>query len=203
MLGAFALGAAAGYAIAVPVGAIALLILRLGMRHGFRPAALAGAGAATADLLYAFVAVAVGAGLTAMLAPVLVPVRLAAAAILAAIAVRLVVARHATAEPASPVATYFGVLGLTLLNPTTVLYFATLALALPELAEGVAARAMFVAGAFLASLSWQTLLAAVAATLHARLSPRLERATSVLGGLIILALAFRIAVEALRLGSSS
>ncbi|MBU6422842.1 MAG: lysine transporter LysE, partial [Chloroflexi bacterium] len=68
----FALGVAAGYAIAIPVGAIAVLILRIGMRHGLRQGALAGAGAATADLVYSASAVTVGGVASAALAPILV-----------------------------------------------------------------------------------------------------------------------------------
>ncbi|MDE3113516.1 MAG: hypothetical protein KGK34_11315, partial [Chloroflexota bacterium] len=57
--------------------------------------------------------------------------------------------------------------------------------------------AAFVAGVALSSLSWQTILAAVGATLHARLSTRLERVASALGGVIVVALAARIAADAL------
>ena len=53
---AFLLGVAAGYAIAIPIGPIAVLILRTGVMRGFAAAAAAGAGAATADLVYATVA---------------------------------------------------------------------------------------------------------------------------------------------------
>jgi threonine/homoserine/homoserine lactone efflux protein len=57
---AFVLGMIAGYGIAIPVGAIAVLIVQVGIRCGFRCAASAGAGAATADLLYALLAVTGG-----------------------------------------------------------------------------------------------------------------------------------------------
>lgn len=56
MLTALLAGVAAGLGIAVPVGAIAVLILDLGARRGFLPAFAAGSGAATADLLYASLA---------------------------------------------------------------------------------------------------------------------------------------------------
>ena len=54
---------------------------------------------------------------------------------------------------------------------------------------GPAEKAAFVAGAFLASLAWQTLLAAVGAFLHRRLSPRLRAGVVLLGNGIILAFA--------------
>ena len=43
---AFWEGVLAGYGIAIPVGAIAILIVDLGLRRGFQPAFMAGAGAA-------------------------------------------------------------------------------------------------------------------------------------------------------------
>ena len=48
-------GAVAGYGIAIPVGAIAILILETGLQRGFRLAAAAGTGAAVADGIYATV----------------------------------------------------------------------------------------------------------------------------------------------------
>ena len=203
MLSAFLVGAAAGYGIAIPVGPIAVLILRTGLRRGFRLAAAAGAGAATADLVFASIALVVGAAVTAAIASALVPLRLAAAAALVALALRgLVRLRRAQleAEPqgtTSAVRVYLLFLGLTLLNPATVVYFVSLAIGLPEISEDPGARALFVVGAVLASLSWQTVLAAIGAALHARLTPRIELATTLLSSAILVAFAIKIAVEAL------
>src|SRR5437773_12567704 len=85
---AFLLGMAAAYAVAVPVGPIAVLILRTGVRRGVRAAAAAGAGAATADLLFATIAMLFGAAASVVLAPILPVARIVAAAALAAIAFR-------------------------------------------------------------------------------------------------------------------
>src|SRR5207302_4902591 len=92
-------------------------------------------------------------------AAVLPITRIAAALVLAVIAVRgvLQAARVAEREIRGPI--YLIFLTLTLLNPPTVIYFVSLAVALPEIAADLGARAAFVAGAFLASLSWQELLA--------------------------------------------
>ncbi len=138
MLTALLVGAAAGYAIAIPVGPIAVLIVRTGLRRGFRVAAAAGAGAATVDLIYAMAAVFVGAAIVTTLGPVLVPFRLAAAAMLIGLAVRGLLQLHrrrveaATDDTRSVVRTYLLFVGLTLLNPATVAYFVTLAIGLPE-----------------------------------------------------------------------
>jgi threonine/homoserine/homoserine lactone efflux protein len=65
MITAFLAGVAAGLGIAVPVGAIAILIVETGLRRGFRLGAAAGAGAATVDGIYALVAAVFGSALAA------------------------------------------------------------------------------------------------------------------------------------------
>ena len=93
----------------------------------------------------------------------------------------------------SALRTYLVFLGLTLLNPVTVTYFAALILGLTATGAGPAEKAAFVAGAFLASLSWQLLIAAVGAFLHRRLPPRLRAGVILLGNAIILLFAAVIA----------
>ncbi|TME34241.1 MAG: lysine transporter LysE [Chloroflexi bacterium] len=194
---AFLLGMAAAYAIAIPVGPIAVLILRTGVRRGLRAAAAAGAGAATADLLFATIAMLFGAAASGFLAPILPAARIVAAVALAVIAVRGLLAAPEPLEPETGGArtgnTYLLFLGLTMLNPPTVIYFVSLAIALPEVSADLASRAAFVVGAFLASLSWQEVLALGGAMLHGRLTPRLQRTTAIVSSIIILALAARVA----------
>jgi len=55
----------------------------------------------------------------------------------------------------TPGRAYLGILGLTLLNPATIVYFAALVLGRGGTGGGV----WFVVGAFLASASWQLLIA--------------------------------------------
>ena len=57
---AFWEGVLAGYGIAIPVGAIAILIVDVGLRRGFDFGFMAGAGAATADFFYASLAALAG-----------------------------------------------------------------------------------------------------------------------------------------------
>ena len=194
---AFLLGVAAGYAIAIPFGPVAILIVRTGIRQGLRAAAAAGAGTATADLVFATIAMLFGAAASAFLAPILPAARLIAGAALAVIAVRglLAVPQELNRESREtrPGNTYLLFLGLTMLNPPTVIYFISLAVALPEVSADFASRAAFVVGAFLSSLSWQELLALAGAMLHGRLTPRLQRITALVSTVIILALAARVA----------
>ena len=200
MLEAFVIGVFAGYAIAIPVGPIALLILRTGMRDGLRAAMAAGAGTATADLVYATIAMAAGPALVVLIAPVLLPARLIAAGLLLVLAARQLRAvdfRGTAGAPVATARTYATVLALTLLNPATVIYFASLAVGLPTISSDLGARTLFVIGAALSSLSWQWLLAGAGSALHGRVPPRLARVTGIVSSAIIAVLAVKIAIDAL------
>ena len=201
MLDALLIGAAAGYAIAVPVGPTAVLILQIGMRDGLRAAGAAGAGAATVDLLYASLAMVAGPALVAAIAPVVTPVRIVAGLVLVFLAIRNLTHARDTGHdrpPARAGRSYATVLVFTLLNPITITYFATLAIGLTELASDIPARAAFVVGAALASLSWQSILAAVGASLRGRVPERFGIATTLVGTVIMLGFALRILTQALR-----
>ena len=132
--------------------------MRTGLRRGFAVAAAAGAGTATVDLIYAILAVVVGSAVTSALASVVAPMRLAAAAVLIYLAVRLLRRSQRagagldSTDDRSAARTYLLFLGLTLLNPTTVAYFVTLAVGLPEIAQDAGSRIAFAVGAALASL---------------------------------------------------
>jgi arginine exporter protein ArgO len=162
MNGAFLAGVVAGYGIAVPVGAIGVLIAGLSARTSLGIGAAAGMGAATADGIYALVAVAGGAAVAGFIAPVETPLRWLGAAVLLALAgwtawgaVRRPGVTERDERPETALRAYAGVLALTLLNPATVIYFAALVLA----SGGAGGGVWFVAGAFLASASWQLLVA--------------------------------------------
>ena len=87
------------------------------------------------------------------------------------------------------------ILGLTAVNPLTVTYFVALILGLPALAQDPASRVIFAASAFAASLAWQSLIVAVGAVVHHTASTRIRTLTSILGSLIILALASFILID--------
>lgn len=195
-------GALAGLAIAVPIGAIAVLIIDVGIRHGFRPAAAAGAGAATADGIYASVASLFGAAVAGFIAPWQGALRAVSVVVLLAIAARSLMAALAArgSQPAAAVespatrALYLRFLGLTLINPATVIYFTALIVGLPSTGRGPVERGAFVVGAFVASLAWQMILARFAAVAHHRLPPSARIATSLLGSVVIVLFAARIAL---------
>jgi threonine/homoserine/homoserine lactone efflux protein len=173
------------------------------LRKGFRFGFMAGAGAATADLLYAGLAVIAGAALTAALAPFATGLRFASALLLLALGgyglwrARQTAVRPdpetATANGQGHLRTYGQFLALTLLNPLTVAYFGALILGRNAGSSfGPADRIAFILGAALASLSWQTFLAGSGAAGRRYLSPRFRIYTSVVGNLVVIALGIRI-----------
>jgi arginine exporter protein ArgO len=191
--GAFLSGVVAGYGVAVPVGAIAVLIAGLTARTSLRVGAAAGLGAATADGVYALVAVLGGAALAAAIAPFATPLRWVAAAVLlllAAWTARSALHRRTAAPPPLDSTTagraYLGVLGLTMLNPATIVYFAALVLGRGGSGGGV----WFVTGAFLASASWQLLVAGGGALVGRMLTgERGRRSTALISSAVIAVLA--------------
>jgi len=90
--------------------------------------------------------------------------------------------------------TYASLLGITLLNPTTVIYFAALVVgsqttATPDRFK----QALFVLGAFAASASWQLLLAAGGALLGKALTgDRGKLLTALASSILITFLAVRL-----------
>jgi len=214
--GTLVAGLLAGYGVAVPVGAIAALLVGLTARTSFRVGAAAALGVATADGLYALAAVLGGAALAAVVEPVGPALRVAAAAVLVALAARMALVawrgRHRPAAdgppPGNPLAdgpevarrgaaltaprrAYLGLLGLTLLNPATVVYFTALVLG-RQAADRLSAAggAVFVAGAFAASASWQLLLAGTGAVVGRLLTgPRGRLLTALAASAVIAVLA--------------
>jgi arginine exporter protein ArgO len=192
----FLTGVVAGYGIAVPVGAIGALIAGLSARTSLRVGAAAGLGAATADGIYAGIAVAGGAAVAALIEPIAVPLRWAGAVVLLALAGWTAwgaIRRPATGErenrPTTALRAYAGILGLTLLNPATVIYFAALVLGDGGAGGGV----WFVLGAFLASASWQLLIAGGGSLVGRVLTgPSGRLVTALASSLVIAVLALRL-----------
>jgi arginine exporter protein ArgO len=198
---ALAAGIVAGLAVALPLGAIGVLIVDLGVRAGFRPAFLAGLGTALADGLYATVAAVAGLAVGAWLAPAERAIALAAATALGAVGVYgLVALRREPAARPLPAADHRLVarfLALTAINPATAATFAGLIVGLPAVAHASPpGKAAFVVGAFGASLAWQSTLAGGGALMRHGLPPSARTWTSIAGRVLVLALAVKLALGA-------
>ncbi|WIX79425.1 LysE family transporter [Amycolatopsis carbonis] len=197
MTAAVVAGALAGYGIAVPVGAVGAVLVGLAARTSVRVAAAGALGVASADGVYAVVAVSGGAALAPALAPVAGPLRWASVVALVALATHTAVGgwrRYRTGEtpeaeaaPPGPVRAYVSFLGLTLLNPATIVYFTALVVG------GTASGAVFALAAFVASASWQLLLAGGGVVLGRVLAGRRGRlGTTLVSSAVIVVLAVRL-----------
>ncbi|MFG2296971.1 LysE family transporter [Streptomyces sp. NPDC048603] len=211
-----AAGAVAGLGVAVPMGAMSVLLLQEALRS--RRAAVAGAaGIAVVDFGYAVVAVVVGPWVASHVTPVEAWVRLAAAVILLTLSghglwstLRRRPPAAASAAPAGPRAeagpaagarasadtarTFARYVGLTAVNPTTALYFAALTTAQGAELHGTGRATAFVVGVLLASMVWQQLLAAIGTFAGSRISPTVRTWSFRLGHGLVAAYAIKIAL---------
>ena len=164
-------GALAGLAVAMPVGAIGAYLLGLAARERFSVAAAAAAGVASVDGAYALVASLGGAGLRSLLQRTSAALTVAAALVLLGLAILTLhraIRRYRTVAPpispagrlASPLRAYAALVGLTAVNPATVITFSAVVLGRPLENAGVSWLAIgaFTLGAFAASAAWQLLL---------------------------------------------
>ncbi|WP_405597263.1 LysE family transporter [Streptomyces sp. NBC_01410] len=199
-------GAAAGLGVAMPLGAVGVLLIQQGMRDR-RGAVAAAAAVAVVDCAYAAVATALGPLVASALSGVEAWVRLVSAAVLAVIAVRgLLASRRPRPAVASegegegtgagegPVRTFTRFAAITLINPTTALYFAALTTAQGATLSTGAAGAVFVGAVFLASLGWQQLLVAASGFAGTRISDTARAWTFRIGYGLVAVYAVRVAL---------
>jgi len=172
--------------------------MELGIQYGF-PSALSGAaGAATADLVYAVIAVFAGIFIARSLAPFSEPLHYISGAVLILIGLWLLneqrhrparESKNSTLTPRNYLQNYTMILGLTLLNPVTITYFTALILGLQTSeTHTISDEWFFVAGVFAASLSWQTTLAGTGTLVRKRVSPRASAITQIAGSALVIGL---------------
>ena len=96
------------------------------------------------------------------------------------------------ASPMRPWRAFVLFVGITAVNPTTVVYFAAVVLGNQQLVDGAVEGVVFVAAAFLASASWQLALAGGGAALgRVATGPRGRLVTGLVSAVVIAALAVR------------
>jgi arginine exporter protein ArgO len=205
VIAALVAGVLAGYGVAMPVGPVGTYLVALSARSSLRIGAAAGLGIASADGLYALVAVVGGHAVAPLLAPIVGPLRWVSAVVLIGLAtmgaikaVRRYRAHRLSVIDQAPVGVhraYFGMLGMTVLNPWTVIYFAALVIggSGSSARPGIGERVAFVVAAFVASASWQLLLAGGGALLGRLLTGQLGRLlTALASSVLTTALAIRL-----------
>jgi arginine exporter protein ArgO len=254
-------GLVAGYGIAMPLGAIGVLIVHEGVIRGWRSAAAAASGTALVDLGYVCLALAAGVAVTQRLQGWTRTIQLVGALVLVAVVIHGLLALRRTALPLGPSGAVDGTpsggpvtdpapgsattdaasattdtgstttdtgsattdtgpvtprstatidpvvtaggpavrralrrfVALTAINPLTAVYFVVLTAGLGGTIRGTAAAA-FAAGVFVASWSWQLLLAAIGTLAGARLPEWARTATSLAGYLVVLGYAVKLAL---------
>ncbi|MDX2295705.1 MULTISPECIES: lysine transporter LysE [Streptomyces] len=165
MTAAVVAGLLAGYGIAIPVGAVGAHLVAVAARSPWRT----------------------GAGAGVLL-------------VLAAASARTALRAHRAGTPpgerpvTAPHRAFWTFLGITVLNPMTVLYFTALVLG-GHATTGPAEGAVFVAAAFAASASWQLLLASTGTLLgHALTGARARLLTGLASSGLIAVLAVGLVV---------
>ncbi|MEV8376570.1 LysE family transporter [Kribbella sp. NPDC056861] len=210
MTAALVAGLLAGYGIAIPVGAIAAYLIALTARTSLKLGIFAALGVATADGLYAALATIGGSALVPLIEPITVPLKWTSVLVLIGLATRSAItaiiqhrrlqsATPTSLTPPSPRRAYFALLGMTMLNPTTVIYFTALVLAGQDTtAPPPLEQSAFAVAAFAASASWQLALATSGALLGRLLTtPTARLATALLSSLLITALALHLLLTTL------
>jgi arginine exporter protein ArgO len=193
-------GLLAGYGIAIPVGAMTVLIVETTLRKGFTAGFVAGSGTATVDFLYAALAAAAGSVLATSLAPYADSVRVISSIFLVGLGIyglRRALQNTAPEEisraESGYVRLYLQFFVITAINPLTVIYFSALILGgtLGNSNTNLD-RLLFTLGAGVASFSWQSLLAFIGAMLRKGISPRVRLGMSLAGNLVVVGLGLRL-----------
>jgi threonine/homoserine/homoserine lactone efflux protein len=198
-MSSFVTGLIAGFAIAMPPGAVTSLIVRIGLQRGFPSALAAGWGTATVDGVYCVVAVLAGAAVVPLLGAVDPPLRVVTGLVLVGLGLRgIVTSRHEAPSAGSPdardlIATYVRFIAITMVNPATLAYFVAIALGF---AGAVLNDALaFIVGVFAASLTWHAILAVLSGSLHGRLDATARIVLTIVANGVVIALGIRILAQ--------
>lgn len=196
LLVALGAGLVAGLALALPLGAIGVLLLQEGATRGLTRGAPAALAVATVDVLYCTAALAVGAAAAPLIASWAPWPQIIGGAVLVAIAARgfARASRPPAAQPGTgprsePCGRRFLLfVGLTAINPATLLYFTAIVAGPTAATSSAPAALLFVAGVGVASATWQLVLVAAGALVRRAAGPRFARVTAVIGHAAVAAL---------------
>lgn len=207
LLTLFGIGFAAGLALAIPVGPMAIMLINTTIERGWKHGVLGALAMATVDFSYAVTVFYVGQVIAGWLREYGVALSLGGASILFFLGLGTLLrnVRIFTSEEIRQVTqgtrrkTFATFLGATLVNPPTALYFLALAPSLTRLGEGAgwATGLVFAIGVFVGSIIWQESLALAGVGLRAITHGRLRAIIGSIGGLLIIALAVTMAARAI------
>ena len=206
----FAIGFAAGLALAIPLGPIGIMMVNRAIDRGWRHGAAAALGAASVDTSYALATFLVGSAIASLLANFATALSLAGAAVLLALGLQILVKNvrlvssngevNAEAKTTgSVIKTYVTFIAATAINPPTAIYFLAISPSIGALAanQPILGALIFALGVFVASAAWGQTLALVGTGLRKLSTDRVRASLGIIGALLIIALAFGLADNAI------
>jgi threonine/homoserine/homoserine lactone efflux protein len=187
----FLKGAAAGALIALPIGPIGIVCMRRMLTQGAAIGIASGIGGATADSIYAGIAVA---GLTAISRFIqyhTVFFRVLSALFLCALGIRMSLSHPSPLQPQRTqgiIEAYLSTFFLTLTNPVLVVLFASAfaTLDFDYTYATVLEIISLIAGVFVGSSIWWIILGLIIGSLKWQLSNPIIRVINIISGLIII-----------------
>ncbi len=208
---ALALGLVTGLGIAIPLGAIGVMLVMEGAERGLRSALGAAAGVATVDAAHAAAATVFGAAIAPNLNRLGPYPGIVGGSLLLLVAAHSVIDARSTSRRAQPTSKraestrdgrYLVFAGLTAMNPTTLIYFTSVAV--PAIAAPTRGRlngwdaTLFVIGVGAGSVLWQAVLAITGAAAGTRITGRGRQVTIVVGNAVVGALGLSLIAASLR-----
>jgi len=214
VLSLFAIGIAAGFALALPVGPMALLLVTTSLERGWRHGALGALAMALVDGCYAATIYFVGATVSGFLNEWHLWLSVAGAGILLFLAAQLFarnmhLLKKASDEGMAVVGsqslgrTFLKFVSATIINPPTALYFLAIAPSVSVLAvkqtslEPVVAGITFALSVFLGSLGWQESLAIFGSAARKITGTRARATIGLIGSAALLLMSLGVAASAL------
>lgn len=195
---ALTLGLVTGFGIAMPLGAIGVMLMLEGAERGVRSALEAAAGVATVDAVYAAAATTFGAAIAPFISRLGPYPGIVGGSVLLLVAAHAIFRAHSTSSRAQSTVEraqstrghrYLMFVGLTAINPATLIYFASIAVPAVALPSGGhisgCGAALFVAGVGLGSLLWQAVLAIAGAAAGTRITGSGRRLTIIAGNAVV------------------
>ena len=205
----FAIGFAAGLALAIPLGPIGIMMINAAIERGWRHGAAAALGAASVDATYALVTFVVGSAVAGLLAAASTTLSLIGAGVLLFIGLQILVKNirlvaNNNAEPAeskagaSPIKTFGIFVAAVAINPPTAIYFLSIAPSVGAFASGapLLGALVFASGAFVGSVLWGQTLTLIGIGLRNITTNKVRAYLGIIGGALIIALAFALAAQA-------
>jgi threonine/homoserine/homoserine lactone efflux protein len=205
----FAIGFAAGLALAIPLGPIGIMMINAAIERGWRHGAAAALGAASVDATYALVTFLVGSAVAGLLASAATALSLLGAAVLVLIGLQIIMknvrllasndgAPASSKAGSSPMKTFAIFVTAVAINPPTAIYFLSIAPSIGALAAGapLVGALVFAGGAFVGSVLWGQTLALIGIGLRSVTTNKVRAYLGILGGALIVTLAFVLASQA-------